>query len=226
MYRMYREVTYEAPCVMWYIKGTKNNIIIDLGPPDPEQSLKNYGWEIKRSKKQEPLNALKSIPLSPDDVKIVIVTHLHWDHTGGFHLFKNAKFLIQRKEMEYAIAPLPSHRPIYYGKDSGKPTFVDYLHKIEVRNGDYEVEDGVTAVSIPGHTPGFQGVLVRTEKGKYIIAADAVGLYECWDTVPHVPTGIFRDLEQCYESMDKIERIADYVLPGHDGKVFDKAIYP
>ena len=95
-YRMYREVTYEAPCIMWYIKGTKNNIIVDLGPPDPDQCLENHGYVIKRGKEQEPVNALKSIGLSPDDVKIVLVTHLHWDHALGFHLFKNARFLIQR----------------------------------------------------------------------------------------------------------------------------------
>jgi N-acyl homoserine lactone hydrolase len=86
--------------------------------------------------------------------------------------------------------------------------------------------DGVKAISIPGHTPGFRGVLVRTERENYFIAGDAVGLFECWETIPHVPSSIFNNLEQYYESMKKIEQIADFVLPGHDGKVFDKSIYP
>jgi glyoxylase-like metal-dependent hydrolase (beta-lactamase superfamily II) len=211
---------------MWFIKGTKNNIIVDLGPPDPEQALENHGYVIKREKEQEPVNALKSIGLSPDDVKIVIVTHLHWDHALGFHLFKNAKFLIQRKEVEYAIAPLPCHRPIYYEKSLGKPQFVDYLEQIEPIDGDHEVEDGVKAIFIPSHSPGFQGVLVRTQKGNYFIAGDAVGLFECWETIPHVPSSIFNNLEQYYESIERIEQIADFVLPGHDGRVFDKSVYP
>ena len=226
MYRMYREVTYEAPCIMWYIKGTENNIVVDLGPPDPDQCLENHGHVIKRDEKQAPINALKSIGLSPDDVKIIIVTHLHWDHAWGFHFFKNAKFLIQKKEVEYAVAPLPCHRSIYYEKNLGKPQFVDYLDQIETIHGDYTIEDGVKAIFIPSHSPGFQGVSVRTEKGNYFIAGDAVGLFECWDTIPHVPSSIFNNLEQYYESMEKIERIADFVLPGHDGKVFDKSIYP
>ena len=225
-YRMYREVTYEAPCIMWYIKGTKNNIIVDLGPPDPDQCLENHGYVIKRGKEQEPVNALKSIGLSPDDVKIVLVTHLHWDHALGFHLFKNARFLIQRKEVEYAIAPPPCHRSIYYEKSLGKPQFVDYLEQIEMIDGDYEVEDGVKAIFIPSHSPGFQGILVRTQKGNYFIAGDAVGLFECWETIPHIPSSIFNNLEQYYESLEKIEQIADFVLPGHDGRVFDKTIYP
>lgn len=225
MYRMYREVTYEAPCVMWYIQGTRNNIIVDLGP-DPDHSLKNHGFVIERGEKQDPINALKSIRVSPDEVKIVILTHLHWDHSSGFHFFKNAKFLVQKKEIKYAIAPLPCHHSMFYEKHQGKPVFVDYLDRIEMIDGDYKIEDGVETVFIPGHSPGFQGVLIATQKGKYFIAGDTVGLFECWETVPHVPSGIFNNLEAYYESMGRIEKIADFVLPGHDPKVFDRQVYP
>lgn len=226
MYRMYREITYKAPCIMWYIKGTKNDIVVDLGPPDPAQCLENHGLVITRDESHEPINALRSAGVSPDDVKIVILTHLHWDHTYGFHLFKNAKFLIQRREIAYAIAPLPCHNILYHEKSLGRPPFVNYLEKIEIIDGDYEVEEGVKIILIPSHSPGSQGVLIDTEKGKYFIAGDAVGLFECWDTVPHVPSGIFNNLEDYYESFDKIEKIADYVLPGHDDKVFDLPVYP
>lgn len=138
----------------------------------------------------------------------------------------NAKFLLQRKEMAYAIAPLPCFRYAYYEKSIGKPQFVDYLDKIEVIDGDREVEDGISAIYIPSHSPGFQGVLVRTEKGNYFIAGDAVGMFECWERTPHIPSSIFNNLEQYYESIEKIDKIADFILPGHDNKVFDKSIYP
>ena len=226
MYRMYREITYKAPCIMWYIEGTKNDIIVDLGPPDPEQCLENHGLVITRNESQEPINALRSAGVTPDDVKIVILTHLHWDHAYGFHIFKNAKFLIQRREIAYAIAPLPCHNILYHEKSLGGPPFVDYLERIEIIDGDCEVEGGVKIILIPSHSPGFQGVLIDTEKGKYFIAGDAVGLFECWKTVPHVPSGIFNNLESYYESFDRIEKIADYVLPGHDGRVFDRPVYP
>lgn len=223
---MYREITYKAPCIIWYIQGSKGNIIVDLGPPDPAQCQENHNMEITRTEEQEPLNAIASVGLSPEDVRTVILTHLHWDHALGFHLFKNATFLIQKKEMEYAIAPFPCHLPVYHEKSTGKPQFVDYLDRIKVIDGDHQVEDGVTCIFIPSHTPGFQGVLVNTEKGKYFIAGDAVGLFENWETIPHVPSGIFNNLSQYYESIEKIERISDVVLPGHDGKIFDKPSYP
>lgn len=226
MYRMYREVTYEAPCVMWYIQGSKNNIMVDLGPPPPDQALQNHGLVIKRSEKQLPANACKAAGISPDDVKIVVLTHLHWDHAGGFDTFKNARFMIQKKEIEYGIAPLTCHRPLYYEKHLGKPEFVDYLDRIDIIEGDHEIEPGVDLILIPGHSPGFQGVLVNTERGKYLIAGDAVGLFECWETIPHVPSGLFVNLAEYYESLGKIERVADFVLPGHDGRVFEKPFYP
>lgn len=226
MYRMYREVTYEAPCIMWYIASSKDHIVIDLGPPDPEQVLKSRGFVMRRTDSQQPLSALKAVGVDPRDVKTVIVTHLHWDHAWGFHLFENARFIIQRKELAYAVAPLPCHRGLYYDQNLGKPQFVDFMDKITAIDGDYSVEPGVDAIFIPSHSPGFQGISVATEEGNYFIAGDAVGLYECWETVPHVPSGIFNDLDEYYRSMDKIERIADHVLPGHDAAVFQKSSYP
>lgn len=226
MYRMYREVTYEAPCILWYLEGSRHNIVVDLGPPEPAQCLENHNLVVTRNASQDPARALRAAGLSPDEVSLVIITHLHWDHACGFHLFKNARFLIQRKEIAYAIAPLPCHRTLYYEESLGKPPFVDFLDRMEVIDGDHTVEEGIRTVLIPSHSPGFQGVLVETAKGKYFIAGDAVGLFECWETVPHVPSGIFNDLAQYYASLDRIEDMADWVLPGHDGRVFEKAVYP
>ena len=226
MYRMYREVTYEAPCIMWYLAGTQNNIVVDLGPPDPEQVLETRGFAMRRSKEQQIPTALEAVGVRPDDVKIVILTHLHWDHAWGFHHFKNARFIVQSEEVKYAVAPFPCHRMLYYDHGLGKPPFVNYLDRIIMIHGDYGVEEGVKAVSIPSHSPGSQGILVSTEKGKYFIAGDAVGLYECWETTPHVPSGIFNSIEDYYRTMIRIEQIADYVLPGHDPRVFDQTSYP
>lgn len=226
MYRMYREVTYDAPLIMWYLAGTKDNIIVDLGPPDPQQVMQEQGFVMHRSEAQQPLEALKAARVEPEDVKTVIVTHLHWDHAWGFHLFPNAVFIIQRKELQYAVTPLPAHKPTFWGRDQGRPQFLDYLRRIKMIEGDYPVEPGVDIIFIPGHTPGFQGVNVKTEEGTFCIAGDTVGLYECWETVPHVPSGLFNNLDDCYASMDKIERLADHVLPGHDPRVLERPSYP
>lgn len=226
MYRMYREVTYEAPCVMWHITGTKDNIVVDLGPPDPEQVMANHGFPMHRAPEQQPLSALTDVGVDPNDVKTVIMTHLHWDHAWGFDLFENARFVIQKREIDYAMAPLPCHRSLYVEESIGKPQFVDFMDRVTIIEGDVAIESGVDAVFLPGHTPGFQGIAVATEKGNYFIGGDAVGLYECMETVPYVPSGIYNNLEQYYRSLEKIHKTADFVLPGHDALVFSQASYP
>jgi N-acyl homoserine lactone hydrolase len=225
MYRMYQGVTYEAPCVMWYIRGSKSNIIVDLGPSDSEPSWHNHKLEIVKEKGQTPLEAMNSIGLSPGDVNIVIMTHLHWDHCYGSDAFKNAKFIVQRSEIAYAASPLPAH-VVAYDAHLNTPPFFRFFNKIETVVGDEEVERGISVIHLPGHSPGSQGILVETEEGIYLIAGDSVGLYENLEFSPFVPSGLFVNLEDCYESLRKIKRKVQHILPGHDMKVFDKKIYP
>ena len=173
MYRMYREETYEAPCVMWYIAGTKDNILVDLGPPDPEQVLAGRGFTMQRTPEQNPLSALAMAGVDPKNVKTIIMTHLHWDHAWGFDLFENARFVIQKKEAEYAVSPLPCHRSLYYEESIDKPQFVDFLDRISIIDGDCTIAPGVETIFLPGHTPGFQGIAVDTAEGRHLIAGDA-----------------------------------------------------
>lgn len=49
----------------------------------------------------------------PDDIDIVINTHLHCDHSGSNREFKNAKFYVQKKEWEAAFNPLVPEAPFY-----------------------------------------------------------------------------------------------------------------
>ena len=45
---------------------------------------------------------LAEVGVRPEDVSLVTLSHLHWDHAGGTSVFPNAKFVIQRRELEYA----------------------------------------------------------------------------------------------------------------------------
>lgn len=60
---------------------------------------------------------------------------------------------------------------------------------------------------LPGHTPGLQGVLVKTLNGRVMIASDHCPLYENFDSL--VPTGIIHDLEAWYASTARIKDLAD-----------------
>ncbi|MFQ6068282.1 MAG: MBL fold metallo-hydrolase [Candidatus Bathyarchaeia archaeon] len=48
---------------------------------------------------------LLNFRLKPEDITVIINTHLHFDHCGGNKLFRNARFYVQADELRYAYAP-------------------------------------------------------------------------------------------------------------------------
>ena len=225
---MNQGVKIDGVSIVYAIKGAKENIIVDSGISDPEWAEKYHHYKIIRD--QDPAGGLRKIGLRPDDIDIVICTHLHWDHCFNNDLFKNAKIIVQKDEIRYAIAPLPLHALFYESQlIKMRPPWLKAIENIEIVDGDMEISPGIDVVKVPGHTPGSQGVNVRTAKGNYFIASDFCPLFDNWEGVPplkHVVSPIHVNLEDYYDSFEKVEKIADFVLPGHDMKVFERESYP
>jgi N-acyl homoserine lactone hydrolase len=221
-------VRVDTAIIVYVIKGAKENIIVDTGMGDPEWSEKYHHRKLVQYQTLEA--GLQKLGLRPDDVKVVICTHLHWDHCFNNVLFRKARILVQKEEIRYAIAPLPAHALFYESQIiKMRPPWLKAIEHIELVDGDLEVYPGITIIKIPSHSPGFQGVNVKTAKGNYFIASDFCPLFENWDGAPplkHVPSPIHVNLEEYHRSFDAVEKIADFVLPGHDVKVFDKEYYP
>ena len=77
----------------------------------------NTGTELitslEKSKEQEIINGLAAKGLKPEDVDVVVLTHLHFDHIGNTDLFTNARFIVQRSEISMLISP-PKFATFYY----------------------------------------------------------------------------------------------------------------
>jgi len=221
--------TIRAPIVMYAVEGANTRILVDTGPGNPERALK-YHRAVEQSVDQQPGNALKNIDWSPEDVDLVILTHLHWDHCGNNGLFKQAEFMVQEHEVRYAISPLPIQNVAYEAAPIGtSPLWLDTMAQFKTIRGDKVIAPGITVVHLPGHTPGFQGVLVETADGPYMIASDCVPLYENWeigDRGACIPHGVHTDLFAYYRSFDRLADIDAPILPGHDMRLFKKPIYP
>ena len=219
----------DAPVIMYLIKGDDTSIVVDTGCSEPELAEK-YHRKTDQPDWMKPVNALRAHGVEPEDVTIVINTHLHWDHCYNNDKFPNAKIYVQRREMEFAAAPLPTQH-IYYesGKTGLTPPWVKTITQYEIIEGDYPLMDGIDIIFTPGHTPGFQSVLVNTSGGRYMIASDCVGLLENWNNTLYgspVISGIHVDVEEYYRTLAKIRKLCDHVLPGHDEKVFEHTVYP
>ena len=223
-------ITLVVPIIMYLIKGRDKIILIDTGISD-EVWAKKYHHPIRQKEEEKPLNALIQWGINPEDIEIVVNTHLHWDHCFNNQFFPKAKIYVQRKEMQYAISPLPPPHYLYYESYQIKmyPQWLKALDKIVSVDGDYVLCEGIELVTLPGHTPGLQGVLVNTTAGKYLIASDTIPIFENWvgnAMYAHIPSGIHYSLPEYYETFKKMERICQHVLPGHDEKVFTKKCYP
>ncbi|MFH0845463.1 MAG: N-acyl homoserine lactonase family protein [Pseudomonadota bacterium] len=207
----------DVPLICWYIEGSDKKILVDTGGGDPFKAQPT--WKpFKREEFQTIEAALQRVGVKCEDIEVLIVTHLHWDHCGGNDLFPMAKIFLQEKELQSARSPFPIHA---HGYIQNMIENIDYT----VISGDREIAGGVRVIHTPGHTYGMQGVLVECKETRYFIAGDTFGFFKNLEKEPPLPGGVYVDLKQYYESMEKITRLSAFILPGHDFKVFDREVY-
>ena len=169
-------------------------ILVDTGPPSRRALLHK---------------ALESKGMTPADVDIVILTHLHWDHCLNTDLFRNSRILVHPTELDYAHHPNPG--------DHNSATYIaDMLEKMKVEpvsDGD-SVVDGVSIIDTPGHTKGHMGVMVQLGDEKVLLAGDA--LPDSGTISRRLPYNIFWDAKDAAESVEKMVDASKVFYPGHD----------
>ncbi|MGA2992398.1 MAG: N-acyl homoserine lactonase family protein [Candidatus Korobacteraceae bacterium] len=219
----------DSAIIMYLVKGRDKLLLVDTGGGDEEWCAKHHRV-ISRPPDEAPVAALKKMGVAPEDIDIVVNTHLHWDHCFNNELFGKAKIYVQQRELQCAIDPLPTQAEFYEAHQVGMtPQWLKVYNRIISLDGDTKLFPGVELVTIPGHTPGMQGVLVNTAGGRYLLASDTLGLFENWEgkgRYKHIPSGIHYDLVEYHKTFEKIERICDHILPGHDPLVFRHKTYP
>jgi N-acyl homoserine lactone hydrolase len=204
-----------APALFWYIQGAGKHIIVDSAGAamDLLENSRSGGWEDVKSFEM----CLAKVGITPDDVDIVIQTHLHHDHVRNTRKCRNAKIYVQKAELEQARNPHPINGNMY-------GWFPKYGHELDytVIEGDYELFPGIDLLFVPGHSAGCQAVAVNTDRGKAIITGFCT-IYENFDPPAsfNAPSsvicpGIHLDARQAYESLLRVKEEADLILPVHE----------
>lgn len=206
----------EAPCLGFVVSGGAETILVDSGPCEDPAWGGRYHNPFSRSPAQSLAAALARHGIQAQEIRKVIISHLHWDHCYGNAQLPNARFVVQRAEIAYAIAPLPCDAPIYEAQ-LHPVHFLSFYDRFDVITGETEIAPGIRCVPLPGHTPGLQGVLVETRGGPIMLASDHCPLYENFEQT--IPTGIIHDLEAWYASTRRIRMLTDRIFPGHDYRV-------
>lgn len=209
--------------LIWSSANRSNPVLIDAGYNPPATKESGF-WA--RGGPSRLRAALIRAHVQPDDIKTLVLTHLHIDHASFVPLFKAARIFLQSRELSFAQDPLPTQKAFYVAKT------VRYLEKadIELVRGDKEIIDGLKLTSTPGHTPGSQIVSVDLGETTYTICGDTVPMYHNWYpkdrwgtsvSLPRIPPGVHTDLGAWFNSVSKIEDISDVVIPSHDPALAD-----
>lgn len=194
------------PSYVFYLEGGPQNILVDTGLEQfhvPPEVAAQYGVEVLEFE-----DALAKYGLKPEDIDIVIHTHLHNDHCENDYKCTKARVFVQKAEYEFFLNPHPvDHR-----------YFPDLLEGVEVVTveGDQEIVPGISVMLTPGHTPGGQSVVVQTRKGKAIITGFCCNEQNFPASAPVVPPGVHLNLIQAYESIQRVKAAADILIPLHD----------
>lgn len=167
------------------IRANGKNILVDTGLGQKEDAKFQRMFAVER--RPTILESLKRLGLGPEDIHLVINTHLHFDHAGGNTMqengvvvptYPNAKYFVQHGEFEDA-ARANERTKASYRRDNFTP--IDHINQWEFLHGDTELVPGVTAVVTAGHTSCHQSVKIESEGSIAFFLGDLI------PTVSHLP---------------------------------------
>ena len=189
------------------------------------------GWE-------EPRDVLARAGFRPEDVDVILVTHMHFDHVGNFEAFPNAKLYIQLDEyLGWSEAVCAAHQMETEEEKAWLFSSFDPQDLIRASQGladgrvrfvrgDEEVLPGITArLAKDSHTFGSQWFEVQTRNGPFAVVGDVVYWYSniesMWPPGYHQGSAM-NQLRVYREIRGALKEKIDRVVPGHDPKVWDR----
>ncbi|MEM1387803.1 MAG: N-acyl homoserine lactonase family protein [Pseudomonadota bacterium] len=204
---------------VWVMRRGAELILVDTGYDQAEGTSRGRPIQVN------PVDAIAPLGVTPEHVTDVIVTHMHYDHAGGLHLFPNARLHIQAAEMAFATGPCMCHDVLRFPFTANHVCEAIkrlYSGKVIFYDGDGEVAEGVTVHRLGGHSRGLQAVRVRTKAGWLVLASDGTHFYENMARAMPFPLAV--DVEDMVKSFDILDQLASQrslIVPGHDPIVRD-----
>ncbi len=180
----------------------------------------------KRTLVRSVADGLATVDIDAATVDNVILTHLHYDHVGGYAQFPAARFHLQDAEMAYATGRPMTHPGLSHAFTADH--IADLVHlvhgqRVQFHDGDAELAPGLSVHLVGGHTAGLQVVRVATDVGWVVLASDASHYYE--NMASGRPFPIVWNVGDMLEGHQRCYDLASdprLVIPGHDPKVFDR----
>lgn len=154
---------YTTRCLL--VEGKGRRVLIETGNGDkfPPKLKEIYGIDHDRSI----AGALREAGVEADAIDTVVMTHMHFDHSGGATrrtpsggfepVFRRAQHVVQAREWQDATHPHERNKASYLAENIAPLEQAALVRRVD---GETEIAPGVRVIPTPGHTAGHQSVLV------------------------------------------------------------------
>ncbi len=205
---------------------------------DPAHYVGTIGRELgmlEMAVGQDLPTQMRAAGFDPADVSMVVISHLHFDHTGTIESFPEAEVVIAAEEKHAPVGQ--GFLPDFISADE----FDEVAHWREldfrtakpfatfVAHVDLVGDGSLMAVDLAGHTPGSQGLLVRTDLGPILLTGDAAWTEKSWRYAAR-PVMAW-NMAAWWEQAWRIRRYwqlapRSLVIPGHDATAVERSRSP
>ena len=213
-----------SACVAAVVRHRGRVIVCETGigtKLDEGQARRFRVWEPEAL-----LVSLQRLGVRPEEVDLVVTTHLHWDHAGGLTrrsragdlklTFPRARHVVQRNEWEFALQPDVRSRAAYM-EDDLLPIAEAGL--LEIVDGEAEILPGLFVRKTGGHTPGHQLIVVRASSDLCCAITGDLIAQQPHLRVPWVPAAdldVLRTLDEKTRLLDEASRHRWLLVLGHE----------
>lgn len=177
-----REILLAVPICAYLLETAQGFVLFDTGmasfrlrdPAEAHRAFANDTFPLPPVvlPEHELLPQLAALGVASQDVRLILLSHAHGDHTGHLSAFPGAEIVIQRAEHAAAFGP----------DGQAARNFDDYAGdalRWRIVEGDAPVMPGLELLFTPGHRPGHQSALVTLPSGaRKILVGDVVDLLE------------------------------------------------
>jgi 4-pyridoxolactonase len=207
-------VEFRFPVYAVYIDHPDAKIMLDTGFDKAWVERKLPFEKPEQSEEQTIPAQLARLGVKPEEIDIVINSHLHFDHCSGNTLFPQAKFYFSKSELRHAYVPDPWERLGYDPDLVVMPGMK--MELLELGHYEYEVLPGITLIETPGHSNGHLSAIVDPGNGAAPLVFPFDVAYTRHNLEGKVLMGLHTDPAELLDSMVRIENIARKV----GGKIF------
>jgi N-acyl homoserine lactone hydrolase len=215
-----RSETLDMPVSSILLRDPRGNVLFDTGchPSVVQDAAARWGGLAKlivpiMGPDDNVIAGLAALGLAPNDIDVVVCSHLHPDHCGCNEFFTKATVMVHARELDAVRAPNAADRG-YVAADWDHPIPIEPLTGERDLYGDGRV----VLIPLPGHTSGSLAALVALERtGQVLLASDTVSVRATLDTGV-LPKNTW-NADALMKSLDEVRRIeanGATVICGHD----------